>query len=132
MATTDLIGAHLRTDHEAAPSAPTAPLPLAATSLLRSLELKLSFPLPVVRAVTEYETAAVHAKDLAAVAETGDMSDLDADSLAAAEDLMAAARVTLAEAGLEHLVLADDHGKTKDKLPERPRGPHPYPTAVAS
>lgn len=23
-----------------------------------------------------------------------------------------------------------EHGKTKDKLPERPRGPHPYPTAV--
>lgn len=25
---------------------------------------------------------------------------------------------------------ADEHGRTKDKLPERPRGPHPYPTAV--
>lgn len=28
------------------------------------------------------------------------------------------------------MLAADDHGKTKDKLPERPRGPHPYPTAV--
>lgn len=27
---------------------------------------------------------------------------------------------------------ADDHGKTKDPLPSRPRGPHPYRTAVAS
>lgn len=28
------------------------------------------------------------------------------------------------------MLAADEHGKTKDKLPERPRGPHPYPTAV--
>lgn len=27
---------------------------------------------------------------------------------------------------------ADDHGKTKDPLPSRPRGPHPYRAAVAS
>ncbi|MBQ0891309.1 hypothetical protein KBZ94_41500 [Streptomyces sp. RM72] len=26
---------------------------------------------------------------------------------------------------------ADEHGKTKDPLPERPRGPHPYPMGVA-
>lgn len=26
---------------------------------------------------------------------------------------------------------ADDHGKTKDALPQRPRGPHPYRTAAA-
>ncbi|WP_369167812.1 hypothetical protein AB5J49_08050 [Streptomyces sp. R28] len=24
--------------------------------------------------------------------------------------------------------MADDHGKTKDELPQRPRGPHPYGT----
>lgn len=27
---------------------------------------------------------------------------------------------------------ADDHSKTKDELPRRPRGLHPYRTAVAS
>lgn len=27
---------------------------------------------------------------------------------------------------------ADDHGKTSDQLPQRPRGPHPYRTAVSS
>lgn len=27
---------------------------------------------------------------------------------------------------------ADDHGKTKEPLPQRPRGPHPYRTAVTS
>ena len=25
---------------------------------------------------------------------------------------------------------SDDHSKTKDPLPPRPRGPHPYPTAA--
>lgn len=25
----------------------------------------------------------------------------------------------------------DDHGKVKDPLPPRPRGPHPYPTGGA-
>ena len=27
---------------------------------------------------------------------------------------------------------ADDHSKTSDQLPQRPRGPHPYRTAVTS
>lgn len=27
--------------------------------------------------------------------------------------------------------MADDHGKTKDELPQRPRGPHPYRTPAA-
>ncbi|MCW7941651.1 hypothetical protein AAW14_06295 [Streptomyces hygroscopicus] len=71
---------------------------------LRSLELRLSVPAAVVRAVTEYETAAVHARQLAAVAESGGMSDLDADSLAVAEDLMAASRATLAQAGRLDLI----------------------------
>ncbi|NEA52388.1 hypothetical protein [Streptomyces sp. SID10815] len=53
----------------------------------------------VARAVTEYDVAAEHARDLAAVAASGRMSDLDADSLAAAEDLMAGARARLAAAG---------------------------------
>ncbi|WP_265560822.1 hypothetical protein [Streptomyces hygroscopicus] len=85
-------------------STPTAPLPPAAVLALRSLELRLSVPAAVVRAVTEYETAAVHARQLAAVAESGGMSDLDADSLAVAEDLMAASRATLAQAGRLDLI----------------------------
>jgi len=27
---------------------------------------------------------------------------------------------------------ADDHGKTKEPLPERPRGPHPYPVGAVA
>ncbi|MDR3083109.1 MAG: hypothetical protein LBV60_19685 [Streptomyces sp.] len=60
--------------------------------------------LTVIQAVAQFETAAVHAKELAAVAASGRMSDLDADSLVAAEDLMAASRATLAAAGLLHLI----------------------------
>jgi hypothetical protein len=55
-------------------------------------------------AVAQYETAAVHAVQLAALAEVGKLSDLDADSLAHAEDLMAAARKTLADAGRLDLI----------------------------
>ncbi len=112
---------------------PVAPLSPSARNALRSLELKLSFPLPVVRAVTEYETAAVRARDLAAVAVSGRMTEVEAGWLAAAEDMMSAAQSTLAEAGLTHLVVAaDEHGKTKEPMPTRPRGPHPYPMVVAS
>lgn len=85
-------------------STPTAPLPLAAVSAMRRLELRLSVPAAVVRAVTKYETAAEQARRLAGVAASGRMSDLDADSLAAAEDVMSAARATLAAAGQLHLV----------------------------
>ncbi|MFJ6559940.1 hypothetical protein ACIQMV_08665 [Streptomyces sp. NPDC091412] len=88
--------------------APTAPLPSSSLLAMRRLDLALTLPVSpaVVRAVTEYETAAVHAKDLAAVAESGRMSDLDADSLAAAEDLMAGARETLTAAGWLELIEA--------------------------
>jgi hypothetical protein len=80
--------------------AATEPLSSAGLAAMRRLELAFApaIPLAVVRAVTQYETAAVHARDLAAVAATGRMSDLDADSLATAEDLMAAAKETLADA----------------------------------
>lgn len=101
MATTDSIGTPVRADREAAP---TAPIPPAVLSAMRSLELKLTYPAAVVAAVTQYETAAVHAADLAAVAESGTMSDLDADSLAAAEDLMDGARATLAAVGRLDLI----------------------------
>jgi hypothetical protein len=60
----------------------------------------------VVRAVTVYETAAVHAEYLGNVALSGRMSDLDAESLAVAEELKAGSRATLAAAGMLHLVEA--------------------------
>ena len=96
MATTDLIGAQTRTDREG----DTAPLPLAVQPALARLEAAF----PVVRAVTVYETAAVHAVQLAAVAESGTMTDLDADSLAHAEELMAASHALLADAGRLDLI----------------------------
>lgn len=96
MATTDLIGALERTDHEG----DTAPIPASAVALLDRLQAEF----PLVRAVTQYETAAEHAVQLAALAEAGCLSDLDADSLAAAEDVMAAARTVLANAGRLDLI----------------------------
>lgn len=60
--------------------------------------------LAVAEAITVYEAASLHAVQLAARAESGGMSDLDADSLAHAEDLMAGARAVLAEAGRLDLV----------------------------
>lgn len=81
-------------------SAPTAPLPPPAAEALAALLPHF----PLVQAVAEYETAAEHARHLAAIAASGRMSDLDADSLAAAEDLMAGARATLAAAGRLDLI----------------------------
>jgi len=103
MATRELTGAPERAEHMV-----TEPLSPAAAAAVRRLELALSLPVApnVVRAVTQYEAAAVHAQELAALAASGRMSDLDADSLAAAEDLMAASRVALAAAGQLHLIEA--------------------------
>jgi hypothetical protein len=95
VATTDLIGAHERTHH-----ASTAPLPPAAVELASRIEAQF----PLVQAVTVYEMAATHAVQLAALAETGRMSDLDADSLAHAEELKLGARATLAAAGRLDLI----------------------------
>jgi hypothetical protein len=79
----------------------------------------------VVRAVAVYETAAVHAAELAAKAMMGgDLPALDVRSWEFAEELKAGSLATLAAAGMLHLVEAD-HEKTKDPLPTRPRGPHP-------
>lgn len=83
-------------------SAPTAPLPLAAIETLARIESHF----PLIQAVTVYETAAVHAVQLAALAEVDKLSDLDADSLAHAEDLMAGARQALAKAGRLDLIEA--------------------------
>jgi hypothetical protein len=114
----------------ATPSRPTAPLPPAAATELASLEARVAGP-HVLRAVAVYEAAATHAAALAVVAESGRMSDLDADSLAVAEDLMAGARSRLAAAGMLHLVDAE-HEKAKEPLPPRPRGPHPYRVTVGA
>lgn len=79
---------------------PTAPFPAAALPALA----RLHSAFPVVQAVTVYETAAVHAVQLAALAEASPLSDLDADSLAHAEELKAGARATLASAGRLDLI----------------------------
>jgi hypothetical protein len=79
---------------------PTAPLRLSAVEAAARTEAQL----PLIQAVAKYETAAVHAVQLAALAQSGDMSDLDADSLAHAEDLMAGARAVLAKAGRLDLI----------------------------
>jgi hypothetical protein len=115
---TQIVQAPTSADHAA-----TEPLSPAAAGAVRRLELALfhSVPVSVVRAVTQYETAATHARELAAAAAAGtlsdlDASDLDADSLAAAEDLMAAARTTLAAAGrldlIEDGIVVPDGGQS--------------------
>lgn len=84
---------------------PTAPLPQLAAEAVVRLELRLSFPAAIVSAVTTYETAAVHAAELAAMAETGkDLPAVDIRSWEFAEDLMSGARATLAAAGRLDLI----------------------------
>jgi hypothetical protein len=95
VATTKLIPASERADQAGA-----APLPPAAAEALAKLESRF----PLIQAVTVYETAAVQVVQLAALAEADKLSDLDADSLAHAEDLMAGARKTLADAGRLDLI----------------------------
>ncbi|MFF8589993.1 hypothetical protein ACF061_00895 [Streptomyces sp. NPDC015220] len=106
MATTDLIGTPVRAEHPATAPVLTEPASPAAVAAMRRLGWALALPMnpDVVRAVTEYEVAAEHARDLAAVAASGRMTDLDADSLAAAVDLMAGARAVLADADLLDLI----------------------------
>jgi hypothetical protein len=60
----------------------------------------------IVRAVTVYETAALHRSNLAELAEAGQLSDLDAEGFVVAEELIAGSRATLAAAGLLHLIEA--------------------------
>jgi predicted HAD superfamily phosphohydrolase len=98
MATRELTGAHERADHMV--DTTTAPLSPDAVELMARVEAHF----PLIHAVTQYETAAVHAVQLAALAEVGKMTDLDADSLAHAEDLMAGARAVLADAGRLDLI----------------------------
>lgn len=79
---------------------PTAPLPPAATEAAD----RPAAHFPLIQAVTRHETAAVHAAQLAHQAAAGSLTDLDADDLAHAEDLMAAARTVLASAGRLDLI----------------------------
>lgn len=84
---------------------PTAPLPPAALAALDHLALRLRFPKPVVDAVVVYETAALHAAELAAKAAAGDdLPAMDVRSWEFAEELMAGARATLAAAGRLDLI----------------------------
>lgn len=65
---------------------------------------RLAAHFPIIQAVTQHETAAVHAAQLAHQAAAGSLTDLDADDLAHAEDLMAGARAVLANAGRLDLI----------------------------
>lgn len=82
----------------------TAPLPADALSALCRLELALTLPVEIVRAVTRYEVASARATELSDIAAAGCMTVLDADSLAHAEELMAGARAVLAAAGRLDLI----------------------------
>lgn len=84
---------------------PTAPLPAEAAAAMDHLELRLRFPKPVVDAVVVYETAAVHAAELAAQSASGEgLRAVDVRSWEFAEELMAGARATLAAAGRLDLI----------------------------
>jgi hypothetical protein len=64
----------------------------------------LSLAPAIVRAVTVHETAALHRSALAELAEAGQLSDLDAEGFAVAEELIAGSRATLAAAGMLYLI----------------------------
>ena len=82
---------------------PTAPLPPAARTAMRRLELALAKP-EIVRAVTRYEVASARTAELSAVMDTRDLTGAEFDSLVLAQDLMAGSRTTLAAAGQLHLI----------------------------
>lgn len=84
---------------------PTAPLPRLAVAAMDHLALRLRFPKPVVDAVVQYETAALHAAELAAQSASGiSLPAVDVRSWEFAEDLMSGARATLAAAGALSLI----------------------------
>jgi hypothetical protein len=84
----------------AQPEPARAPLPPAATQAADRLEAHF----PLIQAATRHDKAAVHAAQLAHQAAAGTLTDLDADDLAHAEDLKAAARTVLATAGRLDLI----------------------------
>lgn len=80
-------------------SRPTAPLPPLAAAALSRLERSSIAP-AVVKAVAQYETAAMHAAHLASKAALREnLPAIDVRSWEFAEELMAGARAVLAEAG---------------------------------
>jgi hypothetical protein len=82
---------------------PTAPLPQPAADALARLESAFR-PVDLTALAADYRSAAAHAAELAQLAASGRMSDLDADSLAHAEDLASGARAALASAGRLDLI----------------------------
>jgi hypothetical protein len=70
---------------------------------MRSLQLRLA-PTHVVRAVTVYSTASARTAELSAVAGRRELTVSEADYLEHAQDMLAGARATLAEAGRLDLV----------------------------
>jgi hypothetical protein len=82
-----------------------ASLPFCRDDARAHAEACGALPLVVVDAVTVYESAALRAAELGAKAATGvDLPALDVRSWEFAEGLMAGARVTLAAAGMLHLI----------------------------
>jgi hypothetical protein len=82
---------------------PIAPLSSDARHALRSLELRLTAGPGVVEAITRYEVASARTAELSAM-DARTMSGAEFDSLVLAQDMMAAARATLADAGQLHLI----------------------------
>lgn len=81
----------------------TAPLPQPALDAMRRLELALAAP-EVVRAVTRYEVASARTAELSTAMDSRHLSGAEFDSLALAQDTMAASIAILAAAGQLHLV----------------------------
>ncbi|QQM45159.1 hypothetical protein [Streptomyces liliifuscus] len=82
---------------------PTAPLPAPAVAALARLELKLTAPAAVVRAVTVYEVATARYDELIAHP-ASTLSGAEFDSLTSAQDSLTEAFTTLAEAGRLDLI----------------------------
>jgi hypothetical protein len=90
---------------------PVVPLPQPAREALSRLEAAFASQSrvtpAVARAVTQYETAAMHARELAAKAATADgLAAIDVRSWEFAEELMAGAKAILAQAGRLDLIEA--------------------------
>ncbi len=104
MATTDLSGALGRTQT----ARPTAPLPPAALDALRSLELKLTLPADIVRAVTRFETASVRSAELGEIMNSRDLTVAEFNALDDCTKTIAASVATLQAAGRLDLIAPAD------------------------
>lgn len=76
---------------------PTSPLPTVAVEAMRRLELAFATP-EIVRAVTRYEVASARTAELSAALDTRMLSGAEFDSLALAQDVMAASQEMLTAA----------------------------------